>query len=59
MKVTDSYECASLWQVFNQNGLAAFPAVAAEALHADYQVIATSGSGHMLTEPPRVFCCLL
>ncbi len=38
-------ECASLWQVFNQNGLEAFPAVAAEALQADYQVIATSGSG--------------
>lgn len=45
LKIVVPQECADLWQVFNENSLEAFGPVAAEALGADYQVIATSGSG--------------
>lgn len=45
LKITVPTECAAVWQVFNQNSLQAFTAVTADALGADYQVVATSGSG--------------
>lgn len=40
-------ECASFWHSLNENSLQAFSAVAAEALGADFQVIATSGGGNL------------
>ena len=45
LKITVPSECAAVWQVYNQNSMQAFTAVAAGALGADYQIIATSGSG--------------
>jgi len=43
LKVTVGSECAAVWQVLNQNSLAAFTAVTAEAFGADYQILAASG----------------
>jgi hypothetical protein len=43
LKVTVGSECAGVWQVLNENSLAAFTTVTAEAFGADYQIIATSG----------------
>lgn len=45
LNILVSTECASFWQALNENSLQAFPAVAAEALQADYQVIGISGGG--------------
>ena len=43
MGITSDLECASYWKGINANSLAAFGPVAANALNADYQLLARSG----------------
>ena len=45
LRIIAPLECAAFMKTFNQNNLQAFPAVASEALQADFQVLAASGAG--------------
>ncbi len=56
LKINAASECADLWQVLNQNSLAAFTAVTAQAFGADYQVIAASGKAVAQSRPQRTCC---
>ncbi len=56
LKINAPSECADLWQVLNQNSLAAFTAVTAQAFGADYQVVAASGTPMGPSCPQRTYC---
>ena len=45
LKVVRASECAKLWNNFQENAVLAFGPLTAQALNADFQLLASSGSG--------------
>ena len=45
LKVVKATECASMWHNFQENAVLAFGPLTAQALNADFQLLASSGSG--------------
>ena len=62
LKVVKASECASLWKNFQENAVLAFGPLTAQALNADFQLLASSGSGpspaaQLCTIELRSFSC--
>ena len=55
LKVVRASECASLWKNFQENAVLAFGPLTAQALNADFQLLASSGSG---PSPAALLCQL-